>query len=102
MITYDQARQLGKRYVGALNTGDAEYAALFAPGAEVRLAGEPADPAAVRATVSPGRTGFRGAALAAPHVVVTLRVTDPARQAVDDREHRLVVDDAGRIAALEA
>jgi hypothetical protein len=102
VITYDQARQLGKVYVGALNTGDAEYAALFAPGADVRLGGEAADPAAVRATVPPGRTGFRGAALAAPYVVVTLRITDPARQVADDREHRLVVDDAGRIAGLEA
>jgi len=102
VITYDQARRLGKAYVGALNTGDAEYAALFAPAAEVRLAGAPADPAAVRATVPAGRTGFRGAALAAPHVVIALRVTDPGRGAVDDREHRLVVDDAGRIATLEA
>ena len=102
MITYDQARQLGKAYVGAMNTGDAEYAALFAPGADVRLAGAPADPAAVRTTISAGRTGFRGAALAAPHVVITLRVTQPDRGAVADREHRLVVDDAGRIATLEA
>jgi hypothetical protein len=102
VITYDQARQFGKAYAGALNTGDAEYAALFAPGADVRLAGAPADPAAVRATVPPGRTGFRGAALAAPQVVVRLRVIDRARQAVDDREHRLILDDAGRIAALEA
>ncbi len=102
MITYDQARQFGKTYVGALNTGDAEYAALFAPGAEVRLAGAAADPAAVRATVPAGRAGFRGAALAAPRVVVTVRVVEPARQAVEDREHRLVLDDAGRIAALEA
>lgn len=102
MITLDQARQLGKAYVGALNTGDAEYAALFAAGATVRLAGAPADPAAVRATVPAGRAGFRGAALAPPHVVVTVRVIDTARQAVDDRRHRLALDDGGRIAALEA
>jgi len=102
VITYDQARQLGKAYVAALNTGDAGYAALFAPGARVTLGGAPADPAAVRATVPAGRAGYRGVALAAPHVVVTLRVIDAAREAVDDREHRLALDDEGRIAALEA
>jgi hypothetical protein len=102
VITYDQARQLGKAYVGALNTGDEAFAALFAPGAEVRLGGAPADPAAVRATIPAGRAGFRGAALAPPHVVITVRVVDPARGAVDDREHRLVVDDGGRVTALEA
>ena len=102
MITFDQARQLGKAYVAALNTGDADYAALFSPGARVRLGGAPADPGAVRATVPAGRAGFRGVALAAPHVVVTLRVIDPARRAVDDREHRLALDDGGRIATLEA
>jgi hypothetical protein len=34
--------------------------------------------------------------------VVTLRVIDAAREAVADREHRLVLDEDGRIAALEA
>ena len=102
MITYDQARQLGKAYVAALNTGDADYAALFAPGARVTLGGAPADPGAVRATVPAGRAGFRGVALDAPDVVVTVRVIDAAREAVDDRRHRLALDDAGRIAALEA
>jgi len=33
---------------------------------------------------------------------VTLRVIDAAREAVDDRIHRLVLDDEGRISALEA
>jgi hypothetical protein len=37
VITYDQARQLGKSYVGALNTGPESYAALFAEGAQVRV-----------------------------------------------------------------
>jgi hypothetical protein len=102
VITYDQARQFGKAYVAALNTGDAEYATLFAPGADVRLGGAPADPVAARATIPAGRAGFRRVALAAPHMVVTVRMIDAARQAVDDREHRLVLDGAGRIAALEA
>mgnify|MGYP000742293241 CR=1 FL=1 len=35
-------------------------------------------------------------------MVVTVRVIDTARQAVDDRRHRLALDDGGRIAALEA
>lgn len=102
MITLDQARQFGKAYVAAMNTGSAEYGALFAPGALVTLGGRPADPDAVRAVTPPGVTGFRGARLEPPHVVLTVRVIDRAAASVDDRAHRLQLDQAGRIAALEA
>jgi len=100
--TYDQARQLGKAYVGALNTGLDAFSALFAPGAEVRVDGAPAPLERVLETTPPGRSAFRRARLEPPHVVFTVRVRDRAAESVDDRPHRLVLDERGRIAALEA
>jgi hypothetical protein len=100
--TYDQARQFGKAYVGALNTSAEAFAALFAPGAQVRVAGAPASPDGVRDATPPGRSGFRRARLDPPDVLLTVRVLDRAAASVDDRVHRLRLDDEGRIAALEA
>jgi hypothetical protein len=73
MPTYDQARQYGKTYVAAMNTGAEPYTALFAPGAQVTVAGEPTDPDGVRAVTPAGRSGFRGAKLDPPRVVLTVR-----------------------------
>jgi hypothetical protein len=100
--THDQARQLGKAYVGALNTGPEVFAALFAPDADVRVGGAPSTPEGVRAATPPGRSGFRGARIDDGWVVLTVRVIDRAAESVDDRPHRLRLDDAGRIALLEA
>ena len=100
--TYDQARQFGKAYVGALNTSAEAFAALFAPDAEVRVGGAPADPQGVRDATPPGRSGFRRARLDPPDVLLTVRVLDRAAASVDDRVHRLRVDARGRITALEA
>jgi hypothetical protein len=100
--TYDQARQYGKRYVGALNTGLESYAALFRPDAVVRVEGAPASLERVLQTTPPGRSAFRRARLEPPHVVLTVRVRDRAAERVDDRPHRLTLDDEGRIATLEA
>ena len=102
MITYDQARQLGKVYVGALNTGPDAYAALFAEGAQVRVDGADADVADVLAVSPPGRSAFRRARLEPPAVVLTVRVRDRAAESVDDQEHRLTLDEAGHITRLEA
>ena len=102
MITYDQARQYGKAYVGALNTGPETYGALFAEGARVRVGGADADPAGVLAMTPPGRSAFRRARLEPPAVVLTVRVRDRAAESVDDQEHRLILDDEGRISRLEA
>jgi hypothetical protein len=100
--SYDQARQFGKTYVGALNTGPDAYAALFAPGAEVRLGGAPSSPEGVREATPPGRSSFRGARIDGDRVVLTVRVIDRAAESVDDRAHRLAMNDRGRIALLEA
>jgi hypothetical protein len=100
--THDQARQFGKAYVGALNTGTEAFAALFAPGAVVRVAGADSSPEGVRAATPPGRSGFRGAHIDGDWVVLTVRVIDRAAESVDDRPHRLQMDDAGRIVLLEA
>ena len=100
--TYDQARQFGKTYVGALNTSHEAYAALFAPAAEVRVGGAAAPLARVLADTPPGRSAFRGARLEAPDVLLTVRVRDRAAESVDDRVHRLRLDAHGRITALEA
>lgn len=102
MTTHDAARQLGKAYVGALNTGPEEFAARFAAGAAVRLDGREADPAAVRAATPPGRSAFRGARVVGEdgEVVWTVRVRD--RQGVDDREHWVTLDAEGLITALLA
>ena len=102
MPSYDRARQFGKTYVGALNTGTEAFAALFAPDAEVRVGGVSSNPEGVREATPPGRSGFRGARLDPPQVVLTVRVIDRASQSVDDRPHRLTFDDQGRIASLEA
>ncbi len=100
--TYDQARQFGKAYVGALNTSAEAFTALFAPDAEVRVGGAPADPQGVRDATPPGRSGFRRARLDPPDVLLTVRVLDRAAASVDDRVHRLRLDERGRITALEA
>jgi len=100
--SYDRARQFGKTYVGALNTGTEAFAALFAPDAAVSVGGAASDPQGVRDATPPGRSGFRGARLDPPQVVLTVRVIDRAAQSVDDRPHRLTFDDQGRIASLEA
>jgi hypothetical protein len=100
--TYDQARQYGKTYVGALNTGTDAYRALFAPGADIRVGGRPATLERVLQTTPPGRSAFRRARLEPPHVVLTVRVRDRVAERVDDLPHRLTLDDHGRIASLEA
>jgi hypothetical protein len=102
VITYDQARQYGKTYVGALNTGPEAYAALFAEGAQVRVAGADADLPDVLAVTPPGRSAFRRARLEPPAVVLTVRVRDRAAERVDDLEHRLTLDARGHIRRLEA
>ena len=49
-----------------------------------------------------GALGLPARALEPPAVVLTVRVIDRAAESVDDQEHRLTLDDAGRIARLEA
>jgi hypothetical protein len=100
LLTYDQARQFGKRYTGAMNSGLDEYAALFAPGAQIVVDGEPADLERVRRVTPPDRSGHRGARLDAPEVVFTIRVRDPRAGTVRDIEHRVLVGDDGRITRL--
>lgn len=100
--SYDQARQFGKAYVGALNTGPEVFAALFAPDAVVRVGGVEGTPEEARRSTGPGRSGFRGARIEPPWVVLTVRVIDRATETADDRAHRLQMDDAGRITMLEA
>ncbi|MEQ8834641.1 MAG: hypothetical protein RIB67_09390 [Miltoncostaeaceae bacterium] len=100
MLTYDQARQFGKLYTGALNTGIEQYRALFAPGAEVTVGGEPATLDRVREVTPPDRSGHRGARLDPPEVVLTIRVRDRAAGSATDIEHRVVVDHGGRITRL--
>ena len=100
MTTYDQARQFGKAYVGALNTGEDAFSSLFADGARVSLDGAPASPAGVRDVTPPGRSGFKGVELDGEGFRVRVRVFD--RTSVEDRLHRVELDGAGRIAALEA
>jgi hypothetical protein len=102
VITYDQARQFGKTYVGALNTGRAEFEALLAPDVRLRVGGRDATLDRVFETTPPGRSAFRRARLEPPEVVMTVRVRDRAAERVDDREHRLLLDDAGRIAVIDA
>lgn len=99
MITYDQARQYGKTYVGALNSGCDPFAELFAEEAEVRVDGVRASIDDVLEVAPPGRSGFRGARLVPPAVVLIVRVRDVL--SVEDQAHRLVLDDLGRIVALD-
>jgi len=99
--TYDQARQLGKAYVGAINTGPDAFRRLFAPGASIVVGGAPTgDPADVLEVTPPGRSGFRRARLEPPHVCFTIRVRD--RESARDLVHRVTVDETGRIASVEA
>lgn len=100
--SYDQARQFGKTYVGALNTGPEAFAALFAPDAVVRVGGAEGTPEDARRSTPPGRSGFRGARVEEPWVVLTVRVIDRVAETVDDRAHRLQMDHEGRITVLEA
>ncbi len=100
MLTYDQARQFGKTYTGAMNSGLETYAALFAPQAMITVHGEPATLERVREVTPPDRSGHRGARLDPPEVVFTIRVRDVAAASVADIEHRVVVDDDGRITRL--
>lgn len=100
MLTYDQARQFGKRYTGAMNTGLEDYAALFAPDAEITIGGRPATLAQVREVTPPDRSGHRGARLEPPEIVFTIRVRDRAAATVEDIEHRVIVGDDGRITRL--
>ncbi len=100
MTTYDQARQFGKNYVGALNTGDEAFAALFADDARVSVGGAPGTPVRVREVTPPGRSGFKGVELDGGGFRVRVRVIDPT--SFEDRMHRVELDDAGRIVELEA
>lgn len=102
MISYDQARQLGKTYVGALNSGLEAFSELFAEGAEVLVDGAAVDLARLLGRTPPGRSAFRRARLEPPEVVLSVRVRDRAAESVDDQEHRLTLDGAGRIARVEA
>jgi hypothetical protein len=101
VTTYDQARQFGKVYVAALNTGEEAFAALFAPDATVTVLGEAVAPPRVREVTPPGLSAYRGARMNADgSFAVLVRVR--GRTSVDDREHLLRLDDAGRIVALSA
>ncbi len=66
------------------------------------MGGAPAAPEAVRDATPPGRSGFRRARLEPPDVLLTVRVIDRAAASVDDRVHRLRLDERGRITALDA
>ena len=100
--SYDWARQFGKTYVGALNTGPEAFAALFAPGAVVQVGDREGPPELVREATPPGRSAFRRARIEEPWVVLTVRIIDRPAERVDDHAHRLQFDDAGRITALRA
>jgi hypothetical protein len=100
MTTHDAARQLGKAYVGALNTGPQEFAARFAPGARLTVSGAPATLDDVLRVTPPGRSGFRGARVEPEEVVWTVRVR--SRTDVDDQEHRVRLDAEGLVTDLRA
>lgn len=101
MTSHDQARQFAKLYIGALNTGGAAFASLFARDADVRVGGEPADAAGVRELTLPGRSAYRGARVDAPGFFVLIRVR-PGGAAVEEREHRVELREDGLIASLRA
>src|SRR5262249_17954974 len=98
LTTYDQARQFGKTYVGALNTSREAFAALFDPDAAVTVRGTQSLPDAVLAVTPPGRSGFRGSRMDGAGFVMTVRVRD--REGVDDQEHRAALGADGRIVSL--
>jgi hypothetical protein len=100
VTTYDQARQFGKVYVGALNTSLAAFEDLFAEDALLRVGGGPASPADVFRVAPPGRSSYRGVRLQGEGFLVTVRVRE--RTEVDDLAHRLVLGGDGRIVVLEA
>jgi hypothetical protein len=100
VTTYDQARQFGKAYVGALNTGEGPFAALFARDARVVVGGAPATPAGVREATRPGRSSFKGVEMEGEGFRIRVRVLDGG--AHEDRPHRVRLDAGGRIVALEA
>lgn len=101
-LTYDQARQFGKLYAGALNSGLEHYSALFAPGAQITAGGEPATLERIRELFPAERSGYRGARLDPPELVFTIRLRDRAAARVEDFEHRVEVDGDGRITRLAA
>ena len=103
MPTYDQARQFGKAYVGRPQHRRPRPSRPCSPRApRCAWAGRPPRPTAVRDATPPGRSGFRRARLDPPDVLLTVRVLDRAAASVDDRVHRLRLDERGRITALEA
>ena len=101
MTSHDQARQFAKTYMGALNTGEGAFAALFAHDARVTIAGAPATAAEVRTATMPGRSAYRGARVDAPGFYVLIRVR-PGGTAVEERRHRVVLRKDGLIGSLEA
>jgi len=100
LTTYDQARQFGKSYVGALNTGQGAFAALFARDARVVVGGAPANPAGVREATPPGLSSFKGVEMDGEGFRIRVRVLEGG--AHEDRPHRVQLDASGRIVALEA
>ena len=99
-MTYDQARQYGKTYVGALNTGVDAFAGLFANDAFITVGGVEADIAAVLEQTPPTRCNYRGARLEDPYAVLNVRVR--IGEDVTDIEHRVALNAAGLIATLVA
>lgn len=100
MISHDRARQLAKVYVGALNTSEEDLAALLAPSATVRVAGEEATLARLHEVAPPRRVAIAGWRREDPRVVVTLRVRTNEGQ--ESREHRLLVGPDGLVEEIVA
>lgn len=100
MISYDQARQFCKTYVAALNTSPEAYAALFAPDAEILRESRPCTLTDIAAFTPAGRSGYGGARIEGPEVVLLVKVRHPER--LDLHEHRVLLDNDGRIVRLRA
>lgn len=100
MISHDRARQLAKAYVGAINTDEETLSALLAPAAVVRVDGTETRLAALHAVAPPRRSSLAGRRLEGDCLVVVVRVRD--RTGEERREHRLAVDEAGWITAIDA
>jgi hypothetical protein len=100
VTTYDQARQFGKTYVGALNTSPSAFAALFAADARGAVGGAPATPAGVREATPPWRSSFKGVEMDGAGFRIRVRVLEPGSH--EDRMHRVELDAGGRIVALDA